>query len=38
VIAEILRDDQVMQKVRERLGFCLEHVPEDDVVRAEIEL
>jgi acetyltransferase len=38
ITADMLPDNYAMQKICERLGFRLEHVPEDDVVRAEIEL
>ena len=36
--AEMLPDNYAMQKVCERLGFCLERLPEEGVVKAQIEL
>ena len=38
MIAEILPDNYAMQKVCEQLGFRLERLTEEAVVRAQIEL
>jgi acetyltransferase len=38
ITASILPENRDMQRVSERLGFRLRHVPEEQVVRAEIEL
>jgi RimJ/RimL family protein N-acetyltransferase len=38
VTAEILPEVFPMQKVCERLGFRLEHLPEEGAVKAQIEL
>jgi acetyltransferase len=38
ITAEMLPDNYAMQKVCERLGFRLERLAEEGVVRAQIEL
>jgi len=38
ITAEILPDNFAMQKVCERLGFRLEHLPEEGVVKVQIDL
>jgi acetyltransferase len=38
ITAEMLPDNYAMQKICKRLGFRLERVPEEGIVRVEIEL
>ncbi len=38
ITASILPENREMQRVSEKIGFQLRHVPEEQVVKAEIEL
>ncbi|HWP84358.1 MAG TPA: bifunctional acetate--CoA ligase family protein/GNAT family N-acetyltransferase [Terriglobia bacterium] len=38
ILAEILPENQLMQRICQRLGFRLRHVPEDQLVKAELSL